>query len=153
MSKTKKPKQKEKISRKQAKSNYNGDSFYDKYPNWRFSKRDKSHDRWGINVGEFDKILVEKLESFETMTWQEILSSTAGRKNNTRNHFIECDNLTNEAQKQLKKIKLYEKAEGSFCSLALTGEIRLWGILIDGIFEIVWLDNNHEVYKVSKNHT
>lgn len=76
-----------------------------------------------------------------------------GRYHNTRNHFIGCDELTKEAQSRLKELKLYEKADGSFFSLSLNNKIRLWGILVDGIFEIIWLDNEHEVYKYNKKHT
>lgn len=153
MSKRKNPKQKVVVPGKQAKSDFDGNSFYTEHPKWRFSKRDKLHNKRSIMPGEFDDILVNKLESFENMTWGEILTDKSGRNNNTKNHFMECDELTKEAQKRLHELNLFEKAQGTFCSLSLTGKIRLWGILIDGIFEIVRLDNEHEVYKVNKKHT
>lgn len=123
----KKVKQKEFKNEKKAKSEYDANSFYLKHPTWRFSKRDRRHEKWCIKDGEFDQILVEKLDSFETMTWKEIMEIKCGRYHNTRNHFIGCDKLNNK--------------------------IRLWGILVDGIFEIIWLDNEHEVYKYNKKHT
>lgn len=153
MKNKKKVKQKELKTEKKAKSEYDANSFYLKHPTWRFSKRDRQHEKRCIKDGEFDKILVEKLDSFETMTWKEIMEATCGRDHNTRNHFIGCDKLTKEAQSRLKELKLYEKADGSFFSLSLNNRIRLWGILVGGIFEIIWLDNEHEVYKYNKKHT
>lgn len=59
------------------------DSFYSLNPTWRFNRLDTHHCRWRINEGEFESILLEKLVSYERMTWKDILTNTSGRRGNT----------------------------------------------------------------------
>lgn len=139
-------------SKKEAKSSINANSFYDKKPTWRFSKVDKFHSKWKVNEGEFDSILFEKLRSFENMKWKDILTDKSGRYG-TKNHFISPEYIHKDAQDRLASLQLEELAQDSLCSIALSGKIRLWGLLLDGVFNIIWLDNEHEICPSKKRHT
>lgn len=128
-------------------------SFYENHPIWSFSKCDFEHERWGVScsMGSLD-IVLKYLKNLESMTWREILTTTAGRSNNTRNHEIECSLIIKEAQERLCELNLDEY--DVLCSVACSGKERIWGIIEDeGVFSILWFDRNHEVYSVSKKHT
>lgn len=127
-------------------------SFYGKTPVWSFSRCDFEHDKWSVFVNQ-EKLpsLLLRLKTFEGQTWNEILSDTSGRKCNTKNHSIPRTKLTKEAQKRIEEINLDDFDE--IYSLSITGQHRLWGVIIDGTFCIVWYDLDHEIYPVSKRHT
>lgn len=129
------------------------DSFYSLNPTWRFNRLDTHHCRWRINEGEFESILLEKLVSYERMTWKDILTNTSGRRGNTQNHRVEPESLCTEAQERLVSLRLDDLAGDSLFSISLQGKIRLWGILTEGVFHIIWLDNEHEICPSKKRHT
>jgi len=121
------------------------DSFFDKAPCWRFHQMDK--ERWSP-VGYIDSI-TEKLSNYEKMTWAEIDGASKSTKGSPH-HFISVNDMIKEARERLDLLHLtYEQ----YYSIALTGRIRLWGVLEDGIFHILWYDPNHEVCPSNKQHT
>lgn len=86
---------------------------------------------------------MDKLSSYEGMTWAEIQSASGGKTKGTNNHFAYISKLDKEAQK--RAMELHLDVDELF-SLRLTGTLRLYGILENGIFSIIWYDQNHEIY-------
>jgi hypothetical protein len=127
--------------------------FYELHPTWSFKYCDFDHTAWGISARP-DNIpgILRWLASVERQTWNNILTSTAGRKHNTRNHHIAIIDILSDAQKRLSEIKL-EHFSDELYSLAISGKERLWGFLAEGVFHIVWYDPNHEIYQAHKRNT
>lgn len=137
---------------KHAKSVERPDSFYDQAPTWSFSKCDYLHSKWGVeaNAKILPKIII-RLATWEGQTWQEILCDTSGRRNNTKNHPIPAYKLIKEAQHRLEEINL-DDFDGLY-SLTIDGGVRIWGVIIEGVFCLVWIDPNHGIYPIKKRHT
>lgn len=126
----------------------NPDRFYGCYPSWRFLKIDK--DNWTVDKHCFWDVILPNLKNFESMTWDEIL-----RKSNNNHHFIDVSSLNDVAQKILAERRI--EAE-SVMSLRFTGTHRLYGIMDDNVFNILWYDENHGdntacVCRSHKKHT
>lgn len=139
-------------SEKQAKTVVNPDSFYNHYPIWSFSKCDFDHDRWSMPCHqECLSDLMKRLKAFEGQQWKEILSDTSGRRNNTKNHSIPISDLIKEAQSRLAEINLDDFDK--LYSLTITGERRLWGVITEGTFYIIWFDTDHEICPSNKIHS
>lgn len=146
----KQPKCHNKINGKKVKTASNPDSFLSKNPSWRFSQCDTSHEKWKISANEIDTYIFDKLQSFEKMTWSDVISASGGKSVGTNNHYIKVEHLSNEAQNRLEELKIFED---DLFSLRLNNTIRLFGILEDGVFRVLWRDYNHEVCKSNKKHT
>lgn len=127
----------------------NPNSYYDKTPVWSFKYLDNGYNKWGFaHVKELNDTIISKLKSYEGMTWMEIMKSAGGRKQGTNNHFENVSNLIEEAQHRWRELKLDEYDE--VFSLRLTGEQRIYGILENGVYKIVWFDPSHEIYPMKK---
>lgn len=140
--------------------------YYGKSPAWRFSKSDVDHPRWsvrephedifhdpddptGTKIGHVfsksvDSELIEGLKSREIMTWSEILTQNGGRgkKGGTNSHFIPMYNLVKEAQDRAAELNILEDG---LISLRITSKKRVFGIMEDGVLNIVWFDRSHEI--------
>ena len=127
----------------------NPQSYKSKNPSWSFSRLDDDY-RWGIKKIDVYNDLITKLKSFEGLTWQEIESSSGGKKagHGSMNHFEPVTDLSKEAQKRWEQLKLYDYDE--VFSIRLQNQERLYGILEDGVFRIVWYDPKHEIYPTKK---
>ena len=125
------------------------DAYLTKTPAWAFSRCDQEHERWSLSKSQniYDDI-IRKLGSFEGMTWAEIMSQSGGRAHGTNHHFEDVGDLKKEAQKRLQELQL-EDLDQVF-SLRLSGKERLYGILNDRVLRIIWYDQNHEIYPMSK---
>ncbi len=125
----------------------NPNSFYSKYPAWRFN-RIQMADRWGWHEVDRETItyLREKLSSFESMTWAEILI----RDKKYHHCPDDISKLCTEAQSRLSENQIDIE---SFYSLRLTGEKRVWGILSEGVFSILFWDPKHEICPSTLKHT
>lgn len=124
-------------------------SWLSKQPSWRFSRMDKESDRWSpvdSNNCFLDNILAE-LSGFEGLTWAEIEQAAGGRTHGTNNHFENISELISDAQKRATELHILED---QMFSLRIGGQRRLYGLLNDGIFTLIWYDKNHEIYPVSK---
>lgn len=88
----------------------------------------------------------ERLKSFETMTWAEIL--TEGGK---RNHLIKKSDLCRDAKLRLAALKQDDVDE--ILSLALTAKGRIWGILENSVVRLLWWDPEHRICPSHKKHT
>ena len=125
------------------------ESFYDKVPVWSFKLLDNNYDKWGfIHVDNINETIINKLKDYEGMTWDEIIKETGGKKHGNNNHYENISDLIPEAQNRWKELHL-EEYDRIF-SLRLTGLQRLYGILLNGVFKIVWFDPKHEIYKTQK---
>jgi len=141
------PTQKLVVSKKTVKQDITPNSYFSKSPRWLFRRHDFNHEKWGMApcAVELSNIF-RYLSDLETQKWSEILSSTSGRRGNTRNHNIEITRLCREAQKRAQEIGLDEFDE--LCSLALGSLQRVWGYISEGDFYIIWFDTRHEIYPV-----
>ena len=156
MSKNKKIKQSVQVNgNKIPRSIENPNSFFDESPKWSFQYCDYNHEQWGIDCN-FDILpdLFLKFRDFERMTRRDILTTTSGRKSNTRNHPIPLSNLIADAQKRFTELNLSEIFDDEIYSLALTNKLRLFGFIDErGIFSLIWIDKNHGICPSLKKHT
>jgi len=120
-------------------------SFFGRSISWRYCFMDTL--KWSA-VGQLDE-LRKKLVSYERMTWAEIDGASKSAEG-SKNHFVDVENLCKEAQKRLEALHLHYN---QLYSIALTGRQRLYGIVDEGVFNILWYDPEHEVYPVTKKHT
>lgn len=106
------------------------------------------HGKWGFNDIVFrDKWCSDirpKLLEFEKLTWGELASQAKGRGSGIKHHHVQVSCLTRSAQKRLRKDLLYDDLDDIF-SLRLTGKIRLYGIIIERVMNLVWFDPRHEI--------
>lgn len=147
MSKNKKQVKQQKIVHLSNKPKHieNPESFYSKNPIWSFKLLDNNYHKWGfIHTSNINKDIITKLIDYENLTWGEIIKATGGRKHGNNNHYENISKLITEAQERWKELKPEEY--DSVFSLRLTGHHRLYGLLTDGIFKIIWFDSHHEIY-------
>ena len=95
---------------------------------------------YGVNA------IREKLASFETMTWREILLDAK-----KQNHNVSVDDLVKEAQDRLTEI--FSEQLDELTSLRLTGNQRVWGQINEGVMELIWWDPEHQICKSNKKYT
>lgn len=134
---------------KQAKSIEKPESFLSKHPSWRFERADTEY-RWSIVYAGFSEI-IRSLRNFERMTWGEIAKQTHDNGKSS-NHYVALNDLCKEAQKRFSELNLEEYADQVY-SLRLMNKTRIYGILRDGIFSILWYEEEHEIYPSVKKHT
>ena len=106
---------------------------------------------WGwksIGIDNWEGHIFPALQSFETMTWGAIESAPKGRGKGTKHHFIDKERLISVAQERLERMKL-DDIEQVF-SLRLSGKKRIFGILENNVFKILWFDMEHEICPSSK---
>ena len=124
------------------------DSFLTKSPTWSFSIMDRNHPRWCFTDNDilYSKLLC-RLADFEGLTWQDIMSTKGSKADGhgSTSHFIPIDGIIREAQKRLEDI--HQNDIGELFSLRLSGKERFWGILMDGVFRLIWYDRNHQIAK------
>jgi len=144
-------KQREKVQNvKKPISVENPEGYLGKHPTWAFKQCDLDSDKWSIKKSDsfYDDILV-KLISYEGMTWSEIQSASGGKKagKGTNNHFEDISEMSKEAQRRARELHL---DVDQLFSLRLSGKERLYGILDNGVFSVLWYDAEHEVYPSAK---
>lgn len=135
-----------------AKTTKDPDKYYDEKPAWNFVNADQTN--WSFtqeNVGDliWTEIL-PFLKSLERMTWKEILLI-----NKSNNHSIDISKLNKIARNRLTE-KFIE--ENSIISLRISATHRLYGYMINNVFNLLWYDNNHGdnetcVCRSKKKHT
>ena len=130
----------------------NPDQFYKQHPAWNFSSCDKEF--WSLDAVEarllfWDEIL-PRFQGLESQTWNEILV-----KAQKYNHSIYVTSLNKAATDRLAALKI--EAE-SIISLRVTATHRVYGIMQDAVFNILWIDLDHGdnetcVCRSHKKHT
>ena len=120
--------------------------YYKWKPSWNFSICDFEHEAWSLKTSkDIYSEVIDKLVSFENMRWKDIIV-----RDKDKNHWITCDKLSKPAQKRIRD-KQWEYSE--LFSLRLSGKLRLFGYIENGIFNIIWYDKNHEICPSPKKHT
>ncbi|MBR1592139.1 MAG: hypothetical protein IJ666_03925 [Ruminococcus sp.] len=130
--------------KRQPKSRENPDSYFDYYPSWSFSKCDFEHEKWSLKKSDFLNEILDKLISFERRKWSDIVND------DKHNHWIDCKDFSKEAKKRLEELNLHYD---QLFSLRLTGTLRLFGYIQDGVYYVIWYDPNHEICPSYKKHT
>lgn len=124
-------------------------SFLGMRPTWSFGLLDNSYNKWGfIHAGDIYTEVIDKLKENEGHTWGDIIRAAGGRTHGTNSHYENVSDLIPEAQKRWLELHL-EEYDRVF-SLRLTGKRRLYGILENGVFRIVWYDQEHEIYAMDR---
>ena len=100
-----------------------------------------------ISKSFFSEKIYPKLIEFEKMTWESIEMAVHGKKGKTKSHFVKVENLIKEARDRLDEIGLGDIDQ--IFSLRLEGEIRLYGPRKLNYMEIIWVDPEHEIYKLN----
>lgn len=116
----------------------NPEAYHRQKPSWHFGKM-QFVDPFGwhaLGAGVLEEICT-KMGEFERLTWTEILV-----RDRRRNHSVPIDRLDSEAQKRLRKIGLDMEI---LISLRLSGPKRVWGVMRNGVLELLWWDPDHLV--------
>jgi hypothetical protein len=97
-------------------------------------------DPYGWHILDADTVqdIHGKLKCFETMTWGQILIEAK-----KQNHTVSVDQLEADAKRRLR-----DSGQGDLdelVSLHLSAKQRVWGILREGVFSLVWWDPYHSV--------
>ena len=95
-----------------------------------------------------DKVLNFML-SAGNRTWFEIKTETHGKKNKSKNHFLDYESLSSEAKDRIRVLDLNDKTDSIF-SLRIENLIRIIGIREGEKFVVKWYDPKHEFYPVGK---
>jgi hypothetical protein len=146
--------------KKQGRSKYPGEY---KKPTKEGNQRNNKHFIWSLKkclwehrgwkkdcegVQFFAEYIIAKLKDFETMTWQEILDASGGKRcgNGNNHHAISANRLPKAERIEFIKKKYMTDYEEVF-SLRLTGQMRLVGIIDDiNVFYILWFDRYHAFF-------
>lgn len=95
-----------------------------------------------IDQGQI-KDVIDKLRSFESMKWSEILGS--------KNHAIATESLSKPARDRLTTLQLDDV--GELVSLRFSGRERVFGVRQGAVLRLLWWDPNHEVCPSILKHT
>lgn len=119
-------------------------------PAWQLSSVDDGG-KWGwryIGKDRWERVILPKLKSYETMTWNEILAQNGGKTHGTNSHPIPISNLTKEAQERLAELRLDDMDD--IFSLRVTSKTRIFGRRSERVLKIIWFDFNHEICPSTK---
>ena len=126
------------------------------HPIWTFDKIDTDGKfSFDPKRDDFDSdLFVEKLISYSSMTWQEILRQTHDESKSKNHYLSNLDCLSKEAWERInKKHFTRDKVENSLFSFALTNKIRVIGFRDGAEFQVVWYDADHEFAVSIKRNT
>jgi hypothetical protein len=129
--------------KKQPKVASDPQAYYHRSPSWRFTRAEMV-DPFGwheITNDELHDVRVKLIE-FERRTWAEILVA-----DEANNHGIKTYKLCLEARQRLKELNI---AVDEVHSLRLTAKNRVFGIMDNGVFEVLWWDPEHQICPVRK---
>lgn len=100
---------------------------------------------------DFDsKLFIEKLISYSSMTWQQIMQQTHD-DGKSKNHFLSPKSLSKKALERIEKRRLTDI--DSLFSLALTNKTRVIGLRDGAEFQIIWYDAEHDFAVSVKRNT
>lgn len=98
---------------------------------------------WGVtSFSECDwKEVAEKLESFQSMKWDEILRATGSVSSGNNNHHIELEKLSDAARSRLTDL---QHDVDTVFSFHLRGKLRVYGIRDRRQCRVLWIDPWHD---------
>ncbi|MBK7876320.1 MAG: hypothetical protein IPJ77_11275 [Planctomycetes bacterium] len=117
-------------------------------PLWKVGRLDLDG-KWswrGIKADELEHVL-ERMRSFESMTWAEIERKSG--KYGSQCHTMPSERICEEARARLTTLRLDELPE--LYSMRCDQKGRLWGYRIGHVLHVLWWDPNHTVYPVEKS--
>lgn len=113
------------------------DAYYKEHPAWNFVSCDK--EMWSIQSERVKSIfwqeIFPKLQEWEKLTWSDILVDSK-----KQNHKIDVLKLNACAITRLTELRIEADA---VISLRLNGTHRIYGIITQSIFSILWVDLDH----------
>ena len=118
---------------------------------WTFEDVDKDG-KFAFNVNREDfnhKEIVDKLLSFSTMTWDEVIKATHDKAGKSKHHYIDVEKFSKEARERFH-FKCKEEDSEAVFSFALQNKLRVIGVRQNEFFRVLWYDPNHEFYPTSK---
>lgn len=121
--------------------------FHAQRPSWRVRNREMA-DVWGwhaVNSATLFSVH-EKLSHLEARTWGEILVQSK-----YHNHFVAVWQICKPAQERLDALGYGD--QDRVVSLRLSAKERVWGVMENGVLNVLWWDPDHTVYPVEKKHT
>jgi hypothetical protein len=142
-----KPKYKNKPSGETARIQQDPESYLKMKPVWRFSDFDWEgpfgHECCVSHIANIRSHIEDHLASYETMTWEEILKASGGKKEGKGNnsHAIARDKFKKKVQKRLDERKIF--ADTLF-SLRLDQGTRLYGVREINCLRVVFFDPHHK---------
>lgn len=118
-----------------------GRSYLSDRPSWRIGRMDFM-DPYGWHAVDSEKLtnIRTKLGQLETRTWGEILIQAK-----KQNHSVAIERLCKDAQVRLNEMCRGHVDIDDLVSLRLSGAERVWGILQEGVFTVLWWDPEHAV--------
>jgi hypothetical protein len=113
-------------------------------PVWKFGRIDFDGP-WCPKCLSKDLLLqiVQRLKSFEQSSWKDL--------ENGGSHFIDVQEIIQEAKNRLVKLKLDDTDQ--LFSLRLSNRERIWGLRFIDTFSILWWDPDHQICPSFKKHT
>jgi hypothetical protein len=118
-------------------------AYLESKPAWRFGRlRVAEPHGWRVLSREQMLTVIDRLKSFESMSWKEI----EGRQN----HWIQGSELIRSAQNCLEED--WQGADQVF-SLRIDGATRIFGIIDQQVFYLLWYDPEHLIVPSIKKHT
>lgn len=103
-------------------------------PSWFFSSSDKEN--WPLDKTTAGQLLwsdvFPSLKGFESMNWKQIV--------NNGSHYLVGAKLHKKAEKVLEKRQIEKDA---LFSLRISGTIRMYGTIENGVFHLIWFDPHH----------
>jgi hypothetical protein len=125
------------------------EAYYGKRPVWRLGSMHMTEPDdcgWHLLNGDQLNDVHSKLVDFERLTWKEILV-----RDRHRNHLISVDKLEASARKALQKTPFRDSDQ--VVSLRLSGAERVFGVMENEIFNVLWWDPDHKVCPAPKRNT
>lgn len=107
---------------------------------WTPLKVDGNCCKWGEKTSSM-------LETLKDKTWREI-TEISKSNSGSANHAISISSIIKSARKELKKLSLDDLDE--LYSLRIRGKVRIWGIVVKPILQILWYDPNHVICPTNK---
>jgi hypothetical protein len=125
-------------------------SIFDMQMDWHCNSADRidtwswgQEREWGAVARE--TVILPKLSEYEKLLWKEIdrFVTPSGHK---AHHAMAVDNIDAEPRTRLERIQL-EHDEDIF-RFRLGAKRRLWGFRVANVFEILWYDPLHMIYRL-----
>ncbi|HUT99750.1 MAG TPA: hypothetical protein VM054_11845 [bacterium] len=135
-----------KTFKKQPSIEYNPSAYYELNPKWSFSYL-QLDGKWCWSSIQRVKLLeiIRKVKEFEKLKWKELLRGNHPAKS------IPLENIITEAQGIL--IDELRIQQDEIVRFRLSGEERIWGLLVEGVFNVIFWDPEHEVCPSELKHT
>lgn len=122
---------------------------------WTAHRVDQGHQGswdWNLSAAEAKKLL-QFLEEMGRLTWGEIDRHRTGKsKRHKKHHSQEVKTLCREARQRFPEcFSDDEEIPDQVFRFRFGNMERLWGVRVQGRFEMIWFDRNHQVYPTEPN--